>query len=60
MNVSEPVKCACESCRCMVQPGKGVVRDGKIYCSRTCAYDCTEKTCVCVHDKCGDRVGEAR
>ena len=33
-----------------------VVRDGKIYCSRTCAYDCTETTCLCVHEKCGDQL----
>jgi len=52
--MSEPVKCACASCRCIVQPGKGVVRDGKLYCSATCAYDCTATTCVCVHDNCGD------
>jgi hypothetical protein len=36
----------------MVQPNKGFFRDGKIYCSRTCAYDCTAMTCVCVHDRC--------
>jgi hypothetical protein len=35
--------------------GKGVARDGKTYCSRTCAYDCTETTCVCVHDTCGEK-----
>jgi hypothetical protein len=51
----EPVKCACASCFCMVPPGKGVVREGKVYCSETCAYECTEKTCVCIHDRCGDR-----
>ena len=45
-------KCACESCHCTVQPGKGVVRDGKVYCSATCAYDCTRTTCVCVHSGC--------
>ena len=45
-------KCACESCHCLVQPGKGVVRDGKVYCSATCAYDCTRTTCVCVHAGC--------
>ncbi len=49
------VKCACECCRCMVEPDKGVVRDGKVYCSATCAYDCTKTTCVCVHDKCEER-----
>ena len=49
---AQPVKCACESCHCMVQPGKGVVRDGKVFCSATCAYDCTKTTCVCVHAGC--------
>ena len=38
-----------------LEPGKGVVRDGKTYCSRTCAYECTATTCVCVHEKCGPR-----
>ena len=51
--MAESTKCACESCHCMVPPGKGVVRDGKIYCSATCAYDCTKTTCVCVHQGCG-------
>ena len=46
------VKCACESCHCTVTPGKGVARDGKLFCSATCAYDCTATTCVCVHQGC--------
>ena len=50
---SKLVKCACESCHCMVARNKAVVRDGKLYCSRTCAYDCTATTCVCVHKDCG-------
>ena len=59
--MTEPIKCACESCHCMVQPGKGgpdkkpwgpVIRDGKVYCSNTCAYDCTKTTCLCVHKGC--------
>jgi hypothetical protein len=45
-------KCACETCHCLVQPGKGVVRDGRVYCSATCAYDCTKTTCLCVHGGC--------
>ena len=49
------VKCACERCQCPVNPGKGVVREGKVYCSETCAYDCTDQTCVCVHETCGDK-----
>lgn len=53
--MADLIKCACESCQCMVARDKGVVRDGKIYCSQTCAYDCTQTTCVCVHEKCGDK-----
>ncbi len=49
------VKCACLTCNCKVPPGKGVIRDGKTYCSQTCAYDCTQTTCVCVHDRCGEK-----
>jgi hypothetical protein len=50
--MSDMVKCACERCQCMVAVGKGIVRDGKVYCSRACAYECTPATCVCVHDRC--------
>jgi hypothetical protein len=45
-------KCACESCHCRVPEGKGVKRDGKVYCSTTCANECTQTTCLCVHDNC--------
>ncbi|HSV14688.1 MAG TPA: metallothionein [Tepidisphaeraceae bacterium] len=48
----ESAKCACPSCNCRVPPGKGVVRDGKAYCSSVCAYECTPTTCLCVHDRC--------
>jgi hypothetical protein len=48
-------KCACPRCFCPVQSGKGVVRDGKVYCSEICAYECTEQTCVCVHDRCDQK-----
>ncbi|MCY2951493.1 MAG: metallothionein [Planctomycetota bacterium] len=52
--MAEPVKCACPSCFCMVAAGSGIERGGKIYCGETCAYECTETTCVCVHDRCDD------
>ena len=48
----DPVKCACPRCQCLVKPGHGVLRDGKAFCSQTCAYECTELTCLCVHDRC--------
>jgi hypothetical protein len=50
--MTQTTKCACNRCQCQVEAGKGVVRDGKIYCSNACAYDCTDTTCVCVHDRC--------
>jgi hypothetical protein len=53
--IAQPIKCACESCHCMIPPGQGVQHEGKLYCSKTCAYDCTETTCVCVHERCGDK-----
>lgn len=52
---TQPIKCACATCHCIVQPGKGYVRDGKIYCSQACAFECTETTCVCVHDRCEEK-----
>jgi len=55
--MAPPVKCACPSCQCTVAPGKGVVRDGKLYCSLTCAYECTRTTCVCTHDHCDEKRG---
>ena len=51
---AQPVICACPSCRCPVKPGQEVVRDSKVYCSEICAYECTEQTCLCVHEHCGD------
>lgn len=51
----QAVKCACACCHCTVEPAKGFMKDGKVYCSRTCAYECTETTCVCVHDRCDEK-----
>ena len=31
--MDQAVKCACERCFCTIQPGKGVVRDGKLIVS---------------------------
>jgi len=50
--MNQPVQCACPTCNCVVDREKGVLRDGKLYCSNVCAYECTEKTCVCVHESC--------
>ena len=50
--MKEIVKCACPSCNCTVSADKAVVRDGKTFCSKACAYECTDQTCVCIHDRC--------
>jgi hypothetical protein len=47
-------KCACPKCQCPVEPRQAVIRDGKRFCSQACAYECTDQTCVCVHDHCED------
>jgi hypothetical protein len=56
--MNQTQKCACKSCHCEVDPAKAVVRQGKVYCSVTCASECTETTCVCVHDGCGEKQGD--
>jgi hypothetical protein len=53
--MSEPIKCACPRCFCPIPASQGTLRDGKLYCSETCAYECTEQTCVCVHERCEHR-----
>ncbi len=50
--MEETEKCACKTCYCTVKKGKAVIRNGKAYCSATCANECTQTTCVCVHDSC--------
>ena len=47
-------KCACPSCQCLVTGNAGVTRNGKVYCSATCANECTQQTCLCVHDQCDE------
>ena len=49
------VKCACPTCQCRVAASKAVVRDGKLFCSPACAYECTDTTCLCVHDRCDEK-----
>ena len=53
--MDEPRKCDCPTCQCPVPAGKGIQRNGKLYCSATCANECTETTCLCVHDQCEDK-----
>ncbi len=53
-------KCACPACNCLVNPSKAVVRQGKTYCSATCANECTASTCICVHDDCGCETSDSQ
>lgn len=55
--MDEKTKCACPSCHCTVKPDAGVVQNGKLYCSATCARECTQTTCLCIHDQCDDHAG---
>lgn len=53
-------KCACPTCQCRVEPGKGILRNDRVYCCQACASDCTETTCVCVHDRCEEHPAEPK
>lgn len=37
MTVVTQMKCACESCNCVVSLSDAVMKDGKAYCSEACA-----------------------
>lgn len=50
--MEKTAKCACPTCRCPVDQPQAVKRNGKVYCSATCANECTQTTCLCVHDSC--------
>lgn len=46
------MKCACESCLCIVDLATAIKKDGKPYCSEACANGHTEGT-GCSHEGCG-------
>jgi hypothetical protein len=52
--MSDLIQCACPSCHCQFSREKAVVCNGKLYCSKACAYECTETTCLCIHERCDD------
>lgn len=37
MSAVDSVKCACEPCTCMVSSNEAIAKDGKYYCSESCA-----------------------
>ncbi|PSB03054.1 metallothionein [Merismopedia glauca CCAP 1448/3] len=51
MNTVTSMKCACESCLCVVNIGEAIAQNGKYYCSHNCA-DGHPKGESCGHDGC--------
>jgi len=37
MATATQIKCACESCSCMVDEATGIKKNGQFYCSDACA-----------------------
>jgi metallothionein len=52
MSTVTQMKCACESCLCIVELSSAVKKDGQSYCSEACANGHTEGT-GCGHAGCG-------
>ena len=46
--------CAHEACDCEVEEGKGVTKDGELFCSNHCANTGTSAadSCECGHEDC--------
>jgi metallothionein len=52
MTTVTQMKCACESCLCIVSIESAITKDGKYYCSEACAEG--HKTMQgCGHNGCG-------
>lgn len=52
--------CACEGCKCQVEPGKAVISAGKAYCCQACAeHHPHYRPCNDQHCHCGDTAGAA-
>ncbi|MBE9180839.1 metallothionein [Oculatella sp. LEGE 06141] len=54
MSTVTQMKCACDPCLCIVSTEDAVQKDGKYYCSETCAEghpnghgDCGHTGCTC-------------
>ncbi|HAG82666.1 MAG TPA: metallothionein [Cyanobacteria bacterium UBA11162] len=53
MTTVTDMKCACESCLCIVSTDSAVQKEGKYYCSQACAdshpdgQGCGHKGCEC-------------
>ncbi len=51
MTTVTEIKCACESCVCVVSTNEAVEKDGKSYCGEACANGHTEGK-GCSHQGC--------
>ena len=51
MTTVTSMKCACESCLCVVNIGEAMQKDGKYYCSHACADGHANEE-SCGHDGC--------
>lgn len=47
------MKCACESCLCIVNLNDAIKKDGKYYCGKACANGHPEGSGGCGHTGCG-------
>ena len=53
MTTVTQMKCACESCLCVVSLADAVQKDNKPYCSQACADGHPEGSSGCGHTGCG-------
>lgn len=47
------LKCACDSCLCIVDISSAVHKSDRYYCSNACANDHAEGATGCAHSGCG-------
>ena len=52
MTTVTQMKCACESCLCIVDVSKAIQSEGKHYCSEGCANGHTDNAKGCGHAGC--------
>ncbi len=53
MTTVTQMKCACDSCLCVVDTGQAVEKDSQYFCSEACADGHPEGSAGCGHPGCG-------
>lgn len=53
MTTVTQMKCACDSCLCIVDTSQAVEKDGHYFCSEACADGHPEGSSGCGHPGCG-------